>query len=76
MLREYLKEPSVFVCICNGLRERDVREASQGVRSVKELYCRLGVDVQCGQCTRFAKEIMNETRNGPSPDTAIVGAVA
>ena len=69
-------ELRVFVCICNGLRERDVREASHGARSVKEVYRRLGVDVQCGQCTRFAKEVMNETRQGLGPDNALLGALA
>jgi len=71
-----MEEHRVFVCICNGLRERDVRDAAHGARSVKDVYRRLGVDVQCGQCTRYAKEILDETRQGPGLTGAPLGAVA
>jgi len=71
----------VFVCICNGLREREVREAAPGARSVKEVYRRLGVDFQCGRCSCHAREILDDTRrNGTpaaqGPDTAVLDAVA
>ena len=71
-----MEECRVFVCICNGLRERDVRDAAHGARSVKEVYRRLGVDVQCGQCTRYAKEVLDDARRAQSPETAAFDAVA
>lgn len=66
----------MFVCICNGLREHEVREAAQGARSVKEAYGRLGASIQCGQCSCHAREILQDTRKSHSPDTAMLGAVA
>jgi bacterioferritin-associated ferredoxin len=71
-----MEDCRVFVCICNGLRERDVREAAQGARSVKEAYGRLGASIQCGQCSCHAREILNDARKTQSPDTAVLDAVA
>jgi bacterioferritin-associated ferredoxin len=49
----------VIVCLCNALRESQVRDlARAGVRCEREAYQRLGCRPQCGQCLRFAREVL------------------
>lgn len=49
----------MVVCICNALRERDVREAARhGARSPAKAYSALGCKAQCGQCIPFARTII------------------
>jgi bacterioferritin-associated ferredoxin len=52
----------MFVCICNGITERQIREAvSEGVCSLDELGARLGVASGCGTCQDFARQVLAET---------------
>ena len=49
----------MVVCICNAIRERDVRDAARaGSTRPKCAYARLGRQVQCGQCLPFARSII------------------
>ena len=53
----------MYVCICNGYREREVREAAlRGARSVDEAYALLGSAPCCGSCIPCAESIIDETR--------------
>ena len=53
----------MVVCVCNALREADVRDAARaGSRHPKCAYRRLGAEVQCGQCIPFAREIIQAAR--------------
>ena len=43
--------PPVYVCICNGITDRQIREvAAAGCRSVAELTMRTGAGAGCGSC--------------------------
>ncbi len=49
----------MVVCVCNAIRERDVRHAARGgARSPATAYRSLGCKAQCGQCIPFAREII------------------
>jgi bacterioferritin-associated ferredoxin len=53
----------MVVCICNAIRERDVREAARGgARSACQAYRALGRQPKCGQCVPFARAIIDEER--------------
>jgi bacterioferritin-associated ferredoxin len=50
----------MIVCVCNGIRERDVREAARsGAATPCAAYAALGRRARCGQCTAFAREIIS-----------------
>jgi bacterioferritin-associated ferredoxin len=49
----------MVVCVCNAIRERDVRSAARnGARNPGSAYRSLGCKFQCGQCIPFAREII------------------
>ena len=51
----------MYVCICNGVTERAVRQAaSEGVRTLSELPRRTGCAGTCGGCADYAEQILNE----------------
>ena len=52
----------MFVCICNGVTEKQIRDAvCAGVDDVAQLRGCLGVGAGCGSCTAFAEQIITET---------------
>lgn len=54
--------PVVYVCLCNGITERSIREAaSSGVRSVDELAMRTGCGSGCGSCVELAQQILDQS---------------
>lgn len=53
----------MVVCVCNALREKDVREAARaGAASPCQAYASLGCRARCGQCVPFAREIISDER--------------
>ena len=51
----------MVVCVCNAIREKDVREAArQGCCDPVSAYASLGRRPRCGQCVPFAREIITE----------------
>jgi bacterioferritin-associated ferredoxin len=51
----------MFVCICNGHRDRDIREVARtGLRCPREIYRQLGKPARCGQCLDFASQLIDE----------------
>ena len=49
----------MLVCICNAIREKDVRSvAREGVHCPKAAYAKLGHRPRCGQCIPFAREVI------------------
>jgi len=59
-----IRERCVIVCVCNAIREKDVRAAArQGARTPCDAYAAVGRRPRCGQCFPFAREIIqNEHR--------------
>lgn len=50
----------MYVCICNGVTEHDIREAAEaGCGSVPELTMRTGAGANCGSCLELAAEILD-----------------
>lgn len=49
----------MYVCICNGHAERDIREAAaSGLRCPREIYAFLGKPPRCGRCLNLAAEVI------------------
>jgi bacterioferritin-associated ferredoxin len=52
---------AVIVCVCNALRESQVRTAARSVTGcAKAAYAELGCKPQCGQCLPFAQAIVRQ----------------
>lgn len=53
----------MYICLCNGVTERDIRScAENGASSLHDLERCLGVGAGCGRCAPAAKEVLNEHR--------------
>jgi len=51
----------MFVCICKGITEQNIRDAvDNGSESFKHLKQQLAVGSQCGSCVSDAKKLINE----------------
>ena len=49
----------MVVCVCNAIREKDVRHAARnGASCPRSAYAALGRRPRCGQCVPFAREII------------------
>jgi bacterioferritin-associated ferredoxin len=50
----------MIVCVCNALRERQVRDAARasGRACPRTAYAQLGCKVKCGQCLPFAENVV------------------
>jgi bacterioferritin-associated ferredoxin len=50
----------VIVCVCNALRERQIRETARevGRACAVTVYGQLGCKVKCGQCLGYARQVM------------------
>ena len=61
----------MFVCLCNGVTERQIREAvCEGACSMTELSACLGVAAGCGKCAQFAETLLHETLQIGAASTA------
>jgi len=57
----------MFVCLCNGIRDRELRElAGKGVRTAGEAYRRLGVEMNCADCAECIQGFIDDALNIPS----------
>lgn len=53
----------MYVCICNGVTDRDIRQAAEaGCRTVSELTMRTGAGATCGSCLEMAAELLEQAR--------------
>jgi bacterioferritin-associated ferredoxin len=53
----------VYVCLCNGVTERDIQQAAlAGCRSMPELTMRTGCGATCGSCVPMASDVLREAR--------------
>ena len=63
--KDSLDRIPMYVCICNGVTDRDIQDAaSRGARTVKDLRRELGVASECGKCASCAHEVLCEARRG------------
>jgi len=68
----------MFVCICNGITDKQIREAvAGGASSLEELHDELGVASQCGSCSDHALGLIHELHAAQGPvDDALFYALA
>ena len=53
----------MVVCVCNAIREGQVREAARGgCVTACQAYRSLGRQPKCGQCVQFARAIIDQER--------------
>ena len=64
-------ELTMYICLCRAITDKDIEHAAQheGVCTLKQLCCKLGVAQQCGKCAPYAKEVLENAL--PSLDDAI-----
>ena len=49
----------MYVCICNGVTDRQIREAANaGCSTVAELTMRTGAGANCGSCLDMAMDVL------------------
>ena len=67
----------VYVCICNGVTDHQIREAaSQGVTSVGELTMRTGCGATCGSCLDMAGDLLAKALNTHDLPLPVLGLQA
>lgn len=55
----------MYVCVCQAVTDRQIREAAQeGARTLKDLRRDLGVTRDCGRCASCARECLQEACDG------------
>ena len=51
----------MYVCICNGHRDSDIRAAAKtGLKCARKIYRHLGKPARCGRCLDFAARVIDE----------------
>ena len=51
----------MYVCICNGVTDREIREvAAAGCRTLAELTMRTGCGSTCGGCLEMAAQLLHD----------------
>ena len=51
----------MFVCLCNAIRDQELREAVRGgVRTAEDAYRLFGVEMNCADCGDYVQGIINE----------------
>ena len=54
---------TVYVCICNGVTDHDIRKAADaGCKSLPELTMRTGAGANCGSCLEMAAQLLGQAR--------------
>ncbi|NJN71966.1 MAG: glycoprotein [Limnothrix sp. RL_2_0] len=66
----------MYVCICRGITEKQIRQvAQQRPCSMQELSAVTGVGVDCGSCTEYACQLLQDLGNqGCDGECLSVGA--
>jgi len=68
---------SMYVCICNAVTERTIREAAaSGVRTLAELSRRTGCSDCCGTCSDLAQQILEDTHRTRTLDLPLIAIAA
>lgn len=53
----------MYVCNCNGIREREVHQAAlEGADHACEVFLRQGCKAQCGRCVQEMQTFLNNVR--------------
>jgi bacterioferritin-associated ferredoxin len=61
----------VYVCLCNGVTERDIRQAAEaGCSGMTELTMRTGCGASCGSCVPLACALLDQSREADASRAA------
>ncbi|WP_169546361.1 (2Fe-2S)-binding protein [Sneathiella aquimaris] len=53
----------MYVCLCNGFTDRDVKSAiATGISAVPDVYHSLGAAPQCAKCSVHIRDIIHEEK--------------
>lgn len=53
----------MYICICNAIKEADLREAAcSAPGTVEDLYRKLGREPMCFQCIEEAESVVEDAR--------------
>jgi bacterioferritin-associated ferredoxin len=56
----------VYICLCNGFTDRQVRTiVEERASSVAQVYQALGCAPRCGKCVPLVREMLDRTAAGP-----------
>jgi bacterioferritin-associated ferredoxin len=59
----------MFVCLCNGFTDRQVRQVSDNSGgSAAEVYRQLGCRPRCGKCVPMVRDMVRATQPQPGGD--------
>jgi bacterioferritin-associated ferredoxin len=58
----------MYVCLCNGLTDRQIRSAARAGCSAAGVHRLLGVRVRCGKCLPMTREILEEATSGATEE--------
>ena len=50
----------MYICLCNGLTDRDIRARCECGCSVAMVYRSLGCEPQCGKCVPYVRQMLRE----------------
>src|SRR3546814_13045526 len=65
---------TMYVCICNGVTDSDIRQAAKaGCGGLAELTMRTGCGACCGSCVDTAAEMLEQARAEKKPARDNVG---
>jgi bacterioferritin-associated ferredoxin len=58
----------MYVCLCNGISDRDFRAHAEGEnRTVSMVYRDLGTKPQCGKCVPFVRQLLRQATDIQPP---------
>jgi bacterioferritin-associated ferredoxin len=64
----------MYVCVCNGISDRDVRAQAQGTcNTVAMIYRSLGTKPKCGKCVPLVREMLRQVVDLPKPEAVAAG---
>jgi bacterioferritin-associated ferredoxin len=52
----------MVVCICNAIREHQIRDVARTCRTPCQAYSALGCQAKCGHCVIAARAIIDQER--------------
>jgi bacterioferritin-associated ferredoxin len=47
----------MYICLCNGYTDRQVRKAAPGCTTVSDVYRTLGAPPRCGKCVPMVADL-------------------
>ena len=61
----------MYICVCNAVTEREIRQCAQLGCSLDDLREQLGVCTGCGKCKHAARQILREERSADGDSSAM-----